>query len=138
MVTNVFLFIVAIILIVNLAGIVSMNKKIDQQQETIRNILGGFMEFKISMCEQNGKFIDILQKILDSDEQFGKGMRETTKSLLDTVSERDKKMLNAINTIAKNNESIKNYVSEFVDSEDARITQIIDYIREVETKNDTD
>ena len=138
MLTNVLLVVVLVMLTINLAGIVSINKKVDSTQKDMVH-LATLLESMLNTFNcHNDKFIEILNSILDSDEKFSAGMRETTAQLLDTVRERDKKIMETIQTIADNNTTMRTYIYEFIDSEDARITQIIDYIREGETRHDSE
>ena len=138
MLTNVLLVVVLVMLTINLAGIVSINKKVDSTQKDMVH-LATLLESMLNTFNcHNDKFIEILNSILDSDEKFSAGMRETTAQLLNTVRERDKKIMETIQTIADNNTTMRTYIYEFIDSEDARITQIIDYIREGETRHDSE
>ena len=135
MLTNVLLVIVLVMLTINLAGIVSINKKVDSTQKDMAHLATLLESMLDTFSRHDDKFIEILNSILDSDEKFSAGMRETTAQLLNTVRERDKKIMETIQTIADNSTTMRTYIYEFIDSEDARITQIIDYIRDYRKTN---
>lgn len=98
----------------------------------IKDTLGNLEE---TVGSQNDKYLDILSKILDADEQLGKDLSTNLNGLIDTVRDRDTKIVDAVTKMHNNVESIKDYVADFVNTEDDRLTMITDHIREATINN---
>lgn len=105
---------------------------IKSDADLFKDSLGNLEE---TVSSQNDKYLDILSKILDADEQLGKDLSTNLNGLIDTVRDRDKKIVDAVTKMHNNVESIKDYVADFVNTEDNRLTMISDYIREATINN---